>query len=146
MNWEEFINNLIKKMGFNDFSLNFNNEHLHCSIFIHEAENLINDQLQIFVESINKILKLVAEKNNIKPIFVDINNYQKKREELIIELARAAAKKAVASKQEVFLPPMNSYERRLAHIELMSHPEVTTESQGKGKNRFVIVKPINPEK
>ncbi len=142
MNWKELINNLIKKMGFNDFSVNFDKEHGHCSVFIHEDENLLKEQIQVFVENINKIIKLIADKNNTKSIFVDINNYRKKREELIIELARAAAKKAITTKEEVSLPPMNSYERRLAHIELMSHPEVSTESQGKGKNRFVIVKPI----
>lgn len=142
MNWKELINNLIKKMGFNDFNVNFDEEHGHCSVFIHEDENLLKEQIQVFVENINKIIKLFAEKNNTRPIFVDINNYRKKREELIIELARAAAKKAATTKEEVPLPPMNSYERRLAHIELMSHPEVSTESQGRGKNRFVIVKPI----
>jgi predicted RNA-binding protein Jag len=37
---------------------------------------------------------------------------------------------------------MNSYERRIVHVELAIHPEVTTESMGVGKERYVIVKPI----
>ena len=41
---------------------------------------------------------------------------------------------------------MNSYERRLVHVELAIHPDVTTESIGAGKNRYVIIKPIGAEK
>ena len=37
---------------------------------------------------------------------------------------------------------MNSYERRLVHVELAVHPSVTTESAGEGRERYVIIKPI----
>jgi spoIIIJ-associated protein len=61
---------------------------------------------------------------------------------LIGELARAAAKKATATKTEISLPAMNSYERRLVHVELAVRPDVKTESAGEGKERYVIIKPI----
>ncbi len=145
MNWNEFINELIKKMGFDDFSLTLDEEHLHCSVFIHENENLIKDYAASLVENINKIIRLVDEKNKTKPVFVDVNNYRKDRERLIVELTKAAAKKAIVTKEDVSLPSMNSYERRIVHTELTSNPEVKTESQGRGKDRFVIIKPINKE-
>ena len=37
---------------------------------------------------------------------------------------------------------MNSYERRLVHTALAIHPDVTTESVGEGKERYVVIKPI----
>jgi len=37
---------------------------------------------------------------------------------------------------------MNGYERRLIHLELSSHPDVRTESVGKDKSRYIIIKPI----
>ncbi|MGB9608865.1 MAG: protein jag [Minisyncoccia bacterium] len=143
MDWNNFISELIKKMGFNDFKVDIDSEHGHALIFIHESENLIKENLPSFVSNLNQIIQLVAKKQNIKPVFVDINNYRKEREQLIIKLAKAAAKKVILTKQEIALPPMNSYERRIAHSELASNPEVITESYGKGKERHVVIKPAN---
>jgi spoIIIJ-associated protein len=75
-------------------------------------------------------------------VFLDVNNYREERKTLIAELARAAAKKAVATKNDIPLPTMNSYERRLVHTELAIHPEVKTESMGEGKERYVVIRPI----
>ena len=86
--------------------------------------------------------KVIAQKNNIESIFVDVNNYRKKREGLILELARAAARKSVAEKKEISLPPMNAYERRLVHVDLASRPDIKTESSGEGSSRCIVIKPI----
>ena len=74
--------------------------------------------------------------------YIDINNYRKDREDLIIKLAKAAAKKSSVTKQEVSLPAMNAYERRIIHSELSLHPDLKTESSGEGKQRHVVIKPI----
>jgi len=37
---------------------------------------------------------------------------------------------------------MNSYERRLVHMEIASNPDLKTESVGIGKTRHVVIKPI----
>lgn len=142
MNWGEFINELIKKMGFKNFSFDFHPDNNQGLLFIHENEKLLKEHLSDLIENINKVVQLVAQKNNVKPIFVDINNHRREREKLIIELVRAAARKVALNKKEIHLPPMNSYERRIAHLELASNPEVTTESRGRGKNRFVVIKPL----
>ena len=72
---------------------------------------------------------------------MDVNNYRRERERLIIELAQAAARKALASKSSVDLPVLNAYERRLVHVELATRPDIKTESVGEGKDRHVVVKP-----
>ena len=74
---------------------------------------------------------------------VDVNNYRKKREDLIVELGRAAARKAMAEKTKVALPPMNAYERRLVHVELSSRPDIKTESAGEGGERHIIIMPAS---
>jgi predicted RNA-binding protein Jag len=144
-NWELFIKKLINLLGFNDYTVEVDSEHRHGTIFVHEDQGLIKDNLPMLVESFNHILQLVAKKNNTLPLFLDINNYRRERENLIIELTRATARKVLATKQEIPLPAMNSYERRLAHLELATHPEVTTESFGRGRGRYVVVKPIKEE-
>ena len=79
-----------------------------------------------------------------KALVVDLNYYRKERERLIAELARAAAKKATVTREEVELPPMNAYERRLVHLEITTHPDLKTESAGIGKERHVIIKHLSP--
>lgn len=129
-------------MGFDDYTLEIDAEHKHGVIFIHNHPHLIKENLPVLVECFNHFVQLTAKRQNQAPIFFDVNNYRREREDLIVELARAAARKAVATKQEISLPIMNSYERRLVHLELATHPDVATESIGHGRSRYVVIKPI----
>jgi spoIIIJ-associated protein len=141
-NWESFIKKTFDLVGFKDYRLEIKIEERRGSVFIYEDQEMVKENLPGIVEAVNHILQMVAKKNQTEAIFLDINNYRHDRERLIAELARAAAKKAAATKAEVALPAMNSYERRLVHVELAVHPEVKTESAGEGKERYVIIKPI----
>lgn len=129
-------------MGLSDYRLEMAEDGSRNSLFIYENETFIKEQLPVIVESMNHVLQMIAKKNGAKPIFLDINNYRHEREGLIAELARAAAKKAASTKQEVSLPAMNSYERRIVHVELAIHPNVKTESVGEGKERYIVIKPL----
>jgi len=141
-NWETFIRKLIESLGFSDYTIEVDDEHHHGTVFIHDNPTLVKEQLPTLVESVNYLVQLVARKAGHDPLFVDINNYRHERENLIIELVRATTRRVVATREELALPAMNSYERRLVHLELASHPEVTTESFGKGHNRYVVIKLI----
>lgn len=142
---ETFAKKAIELMYFKDYRLEVDSERRHGSIFIYDHPTLIKENLPSIVESVNHLVQLVAKKNNEPPVFFDVNNYRQERENLIVELARAAAKKAATTKQEVSLPTMNSYERRLVHTTLAIHPDVTTESEGRGRERYVIIKPLREE-
>jgi spoIIIJ-associated protein len=136
------LKELISLMGFADFSVNYESESSRFVIFISEGE-LFKKLLPAFVSNLDYLVKLIADKIiEDKTVFVDINNYRRERENLIIELARAAARKTATTKEEVSLPTMNAYERRLVHLELSSHPDVKTESIGEGRERYIVVKPI----
>ncbi len=92
--------------------------------------------LSAFHHLVNQALR----RNEDAYYVVDLNYYRKERERLITELTRAAARKAVLSKEQVELPPMNAYERRLVHMEIATHPELRTESEGVGPGRRVVIK------
>jgi predicted RNA-binding protein Jag len=144
--WESFIKNVVEHMGLRDYHLEINLEDGRGSLFVYENNLFIRENLPSIVESMNHIIQMVAKKNQAKTFFLDINNYRRDRENIIAELARAAAKRVSATKEQVSLPAMNSYERRLVHVELAIHPDVTTESTGAGKERYVIIKPIDVSK
>ncbi len=94
------------------------------------------------VKDLKYLSSILARKTDEPMYVIDINNYRKEREKLILEIARAAAQKVIATKAEVRLPAMNAYERRLVHTELSMRPDVKTESAGEGKDRCVVIKPI----
>lgn len=132
-------------MGFEDYVFEIDVEHRHGKIVIRDHPHVLKEHVPAFLESLNHVSQLIAKKENTQPFFFDINNYRRERETLIGELARAAARKATVTKEKISLPAMNSYERRLIHVELAGHPGVVTESVGNGKTRYVIVKPIEEE-
>ncbi len=141
-NLEAFVKKTIELMGFDDYTVEIDEEHRHGKIFIHNNPNLVKENLPVILDSINHLTQLITKKENQPPAFFDVNNYRRERENIIIELARAAARKAVATKEEISLPAMNSYERRIIHVELASRPDVSTESVGAGRSRYVVIRPI----
>lgn len=140
--WETITKKIVAFMGFNDYRVEIKPEEKHGALFIYDGGNFVKENLPNIVESFNHLFQMIAKKNGVDVIFLDVNNYRQERENLIAELARAAAKKAMATKGSVSLPAMNSYERRLVHVALAVHPEVMTESAGEGKERYVVIKPI----
>jgi predicted RNA-binding protein Jag len=135
------IKKIIELTGFQDPVVNFDSENRKVEIFVNEGE-WFKKWLPGIVSDVDHLVKLLARKQKLQDFFVDVNNYRKERERLIVEIAKAAARKAVAEKHEVRLPAMNAYERRLIHVELAVHPDVRTESEGEGRDRSVIIRPI----
>ena len=76
---------------------------------------------------------------------IDVNEYKEKREKSLERLARRIGKEVRATKVEVKLDSMNSYERRIIHNTLTNFKGVYTESEGEEPNRYVVVKPKEDE-
>ncbi len=141
-NWQNFLSKAIELMGFKDFRVSVDPETQRGVIFIYDNPDLIKENLPMIVESVNHLVQMVSRKNNEPSVFFDVNNYRQERENLITELARAAAKKVLATGEDLSLPMMNAYERRLVHVALAIHPEVKTESVGESRDRHVVIKLI----
>ncbi len=125
-------------MGFCEVRVQTDDAHRRISIFI--DEDLSQDQIPTILRALDTFVNLMLKRENLPSHIVDLNLYRKERERIILELAKAAAHKAMMSKLEVELPPMNAYERRLIHVEITTHPELKTESIGLGKERRVVIK------
>ena len=76
-------------------------------------------------------------------VVVDCENYRENREETLKKLADNLAQKATRLGKKVKLEPMNPYERRIIHAALSNRTDVTTESEGKEPNRYIVVIPEN---
>jgi spoIIIJ-associated protein len=89
------------------------------------------------------ITRLIVGKELHTPtaVVIDIEGYRSRRERQLRALARRMADQAVERQRTMTLEPMPANERRIVHIELRDHPDVTTESVGEGEKRKVTIIP-----
>ncbi len=74
-------------------------------------------------------------------VVLDAEGYRQRRVEALQGMAHRSARKALREDRPVELPPMNPAERRVVHLFLRDNPRVTTESEGAGDARRVLVSP-----
>lgn len=74
-------------------------------------------------------------------LVVDVDGFKVRREQSLRRLARRMAEQAVRTGRTAVLEPMSPYERRIVHIALREHPQVTTQSVGEGDRRKVTIIP-----
>ena len=135
------IKTIVKLIGFKEENIKVQVDEEHKKILLLiDDETVRGDVTPLVLSAFNHIFNQLLKKEGEPYYVVDLNYYRKERERLITELARAAAHKATITKSEVELPSMNAYERRLVHVEISTHPELTTESKGSGKERRVVIK------
>ena len=95
------------------------------------------------IDALQYLVNVAAfkERDFFKRIVLDAEGYRQRRVEAIQGMAHRTARKALRESRTVEMPPMNSSERRVVHLYLSENPNVTTESEGTGDGRRVMVSP-----
>lgn len=78
-----------------------------------------------------------------EPITIDIEGYKERRYQALEGFARQMAEQVKMQGKPYAFEPMSSFERRIIHVTLSGHPDVTTESVGEGEARKVVLMPRN---
>lgn len=74
-------------------------------------------------------------------VLLDAEDYRKRRNETLVQLADRLAQKAERTGQTVALEPMPSYERKVIHTALMSNKKIKTYSDGTEPHRHIVIAP-----
>lgn len=74
-------------------------------------------------------------------LVLDVEGYKERRGRNLRRLAQRMADQAIKTGRTVTLEPMPAYERRIVHLALRDHPQVTTQSVGVGERRRVTIIP-----
>lgn len=139
------IQTLLEKMGFSAAVEPLDSvEGAIFNIKLEEAGFLIGESganLAYLNHLVKKISANVLKNSEPLKFFLDVNDYQKQKNESLKELAQMTVKKVRYFKKEIVLEPMSSYERRVVHLALAEHPDIATESLGEEPERRVVVKP-----
>ncbi len=103
-----------------------------------------------FIQSLEQIISLMLLRKldyMEEKVYVnlDINGYKKEKEEKNLQMALQKADDARILGEAVDLPPMPAKTRRIIHMTLKKFDDITTESFGEGKDRFIRISPKNKD-
>lgn len=111
--------------------------------------NLIGDDLGVLIgkhgqtlDSLQYLTNMAANKNVTGArvrIVLDVENYRKRREEILCQLAERLANKARKYRTKVVLEPMNRHERKIIHMALQDYVDIITYSDGVEPHRKIVV-------
>ena len=115
---------------------------LPVSLKAEEPQILIGEHGQTLAE-IQHLLKAILKRKINEHFFLDldINDYKKKKNDYLKEMARNLADEVALTKKEKWLSPMPPYERRIIHMELAGRSDVSTESLGEEPDRKIVIRP-----
>lgn len=93
--------------------------------------------------AIQLILSL-AVKNSLGEwvrILLDVNNYRQEQKERLESMAKGLAEKVLTTGVAAEMANMSSYERRLCHMAVAEMEGISSESEGEGEERHIVIKP-----
>jgi spoIIIJ-associated protein len=95
------------------------------------------------LESLQLILSLAIAKKlgRFVRVSIEVDGYKKNRTEYLHNLAMQVKEKALSENKEQVLSSLKSWERRIIHLYLQNDEQVTSESEGEGKDRVLVIKP-----
>ena len=113
-------------------------------IFKINGENINNligyhgETLEAIQYIVNKIVRDKV-KDYRRKVYIDVENYRRKRQETVEQIAERVAKKVLTTKRSIKLEPMNSFERKSIHFALSNIEHIGTHSEGNEPNRCLVI-------
>ncbi len=99
-----------------------------------EGRNL--EALQLILSQV-----LCGELKDGEKLVVDVGGYREAQDASFMRKIKSIAQKVKKYKLPQILEPMNSYQRRLAHMAVAEIEGVATKSEGEEPNRRIIIEP-----
>ena len=95
------------------------------------------------LDALQYILNKALNKSDTgrKIIMVDLEEYRRRREESLLDLAEKVRQKVKKTRKPVSLGHMSAHDRRIIHLALQDDAALTTKSRGEGEYRKIVVIP-----
>jgi spoIIIJ-associated protein len=148
----DILENILAKMGIEaairvilpDQTYNSEGEP-NAVVFNIEGDDLGNliGRRGMTIDALQYLVRLITARRTTSktPIMIDVQSYKQRRYDDLRTLAMNVALQVKTRKSSCRLEPMSAFERRIIHLTLADDPEVTTESEGEGESRKVVVLP-----
>lgn len=139
----EFVRNVVAAMGVHvTVTSEATAEGVKVDISGEEGELLVRrkgESLDALQHLVNSIWRDQTGRDG--RIVVDCLDFRKGKDAELRQLAKFMIEKAKLTRAPQEMGPLNSYSRRLVHLEVSLDPDVTSESQGDGQVKTIIIAP-----
>jgi spoIIIJ-associated protein len=117
-------------------------KHIHFILTGEKIALLIGKRGQT-LNSLQYLTQLVLNRysDQYLTVMLDAEDYRKRRNETLIQLAERLASKAIKTGKNVALEPMPSYERKVIHTALVENKKIKTFSDGTEPYRHIVIAP-----
>jgi len=152
---EEHVRRLLDTMGFAHATVRCRHQNtaatdavngaiLHIELEAGDEGKLLIGNQGNHLAALQHIIRCLLRRQIDRDVYItlDINGYRARREQSLLSLAEATARRAKMQGRTIVLRPMAAADRRMIHTALASRQDISTESMGDEPNRRVIVKPI----
>lgn len=147
---KQIIEEFFKKIGFTKLEIDIKKDNslkdrellnINIKADSEEADFFIKEDA-IGLNALQHLLRVLIYRKDLSHSFLvlDINQYKKKREKYLTDLAVKTAEKVKKTKKAITLEPMSAYERRFIHLELAEQSDIVTESIGQEPERRLVVR------
>jgi len=139
---------LLRAMGFEaTVSATADGNHVDVTAEVAKDEDLLTGRKGEVRQALQHLLNRMLNRGESSRyhLQLEINDFWKRREEELRELAHTLAEEAVASRGEVVTEYLNAQERRIVHVTLREDSRVKTYALGTGMIKRVAIAPADFE-
>ncbi|MCL2280819.1 single-stranded DNA-binding protein [Candidatus Saccharibacteria bacterium] len=86
---------------------------------------------------------LIQKEAELTRVNLDVADYKRRHNDRIADQAEKWAKEVLDTGEAMSLKPMNAAERRVVHKVLADYSQLTSESEGEGRDRHIVLKKIS---
>jgi len=137
---------VLRAMGFEaTVSATAEDDRADVSISVEAHDDLLTGPKGEVRQALQHLLNLMINRGQTGRyhLQLEINDFWKRREQELVELARSMAEEAVAGGSEAVTEYLNAQERRIVHMTLKDDPRVKTYALGTGLIKRVAVAPAD---
>ena len=104
-----------------------------------DIQHLVGDKGEV-VDALQQLTRLAVQQKTGERshVIVDVNDYLKRKRLALKTMTLEAVETARTSGEDIALPPMNSYERKIVH-DIVREQGFESQSKGEEPNRFVTI-------
>jgi spoIIIJ-associated protein len=140
-----FLESVLGLLGVEvEFDVDIEEDGLHCDLNCSaEDGGLLIGRHGATLDALQYLCLRVLQAEGLERmrITLDVAGYRTRREKTLRQLAENAAQKVLRSGQPFHFEPMSAMERRVVHMAIVDIEGLTTESEGEGRRRHVVVFP-----
>ncbi len=140
----DFLQTILQKMNIGTFSIeSTTQDDAICLNIVGSDTNAVIGYHGETLDALQYLCNLKIGSNDAayKRVILDSEGYRAKREKALQKLALNLEQKVKRTGRPAKLEHMNPYERRIIHTALQNSKYVTTESEGQGNARHIVVSP-----